>query len=108
MIVAKAITAFFTILNVIVFFKSYGAISYIKKKSSLVTILLSLIASLTCTVIAITAPVADIWYYSGGIFCLFASVVIAVDLISRYNELSTRAVPSFITRTGGKDNASDY
>ncbi|MBR2672070.1 MAG: hypothetical protein IKE27_07700 [Oscillospiraceae bacterium] len=106
--VTKVVTAFFTILNVVVFFKSYAAISYIKKKSSLVTILLSLIASLMCTVVAITAPVADIWYYSGGIFCLFASVVIAVDLISRYNELSTRAVPSFITRTGGKDNASDY
>ena len=107
-IAAKLFTAIFAALNVIVFFKSFAATNHIRNKTSLITILLSLIASLTCAVIAFTAPVQDIWYYSGGVFCLAASAVIAVDLISRYNELSTRAMPSFTSRTGGKDNASDY
>ena len=50
---------------------------------------------------------ADWWYYLGALAALGAAALMCIDLILRFNETSTRPLPSFYSRKGGNDNAQD-
>ena len=55
--------------------------------------------------VAYLQPVEDWWYYLGSLICLVAASAMSIDLILRYNETSTRPLPSFYSRKGGDDRA---
>ena len=89
------------------FLKTLSVSRYLKNKWSFLFALIAFGAVLYSFVVAATEPVQDWWYYLGGLICLTAASLMAIDLIRRYNESSTRPLPSFYTRKGGNDSAKD-
>ena len=69
--------------------------------------ILTLLAVGYAYVVANLQPVQDWWYYLGSLICLFAASIMAIDLIARYNETSTRPLPSFYSRKGGNDSVKE-
>ncbi len=93
------------ILQVFLTIREFVLIRHLKDKSSALTSLIALLAVACNYLISMYQPVEDWWYYLGTMVCLIASAVMSIDLIDRYNELSTRPLPSFYERKGGDDNA---
>lgn len=96
---------FVLILQAILFIRELILARHLKDKSSVLTSFVAL-ASVACNfMISVFQPVEDWWYYLGCIICLLAAGTMCLDLIDRFNDLSTRPLPSFYERKGGNDNA---
>lgn len=93
------------ILELIQFIRCLFISRHLKRKTSILTGLFGLAAVAAGFMTAVIAPVEDWWYYIGAMISLAAAVCMSLDLISRYNDLSTRPLPSFYERTGGNDHA---
>ncbi len=59
---------------------------------------------LLAIVISIWNPVSDLYYYSGAVISMGAVIWTLMDIIERYNVLTTRKLPQF-NRRGGDENA---
>lgn len=102
---AIALTFVMLILETIVFFKQINAARYLKNKRSVLVALFGFGSVFYAFMVASLQPVEDWWYYLGAIICLCAASAMSIDLILRYNETSTRPLPSFYSRKGGNDRA---
>ena len=61
-------------------------------------------AILLAIVIIIWNPVSDLYYYGGAVISMGAVIWTLMDIIGRYNMLTTRKLPQF-NRRGGDENA---
>lgn len=61
-------------------------------------------AILLAIVIGIWHPVSDLYYYGGAVISMGAVIWSLMDIIKRYNLLTTRKLPQF-NRRGGDENA---
>lgn len=61
-------------------------------------------AILLAIVIAIWDPVSDLYYYGGAVISMGAVIWTLLDIIGRYNLLTTRKLPQ-LNRRGGDENA---
>ena len=104
---AIAMTLMVLILEIFSFIRMLGIGIYLKKKRSLLIFLLGFLAIGYSFWVAVTEPVQDWWYYLGALVCLVASAIMCADMIARYNETSTRPLPSFYERKGGNDHAKE-
>jgi len=102
---ALALTFLVLVAEIISFIKAVNVTRHLKNKRSFFISLLGLCAIAYSFIIASTMPVQDWWYYLGGLLCLSAAAIMSADLIFRYNESSTRPLPSFYNRKGGNDRA---
>ncbi|MBQ6333533.1 MAG: hypothetical protein IJI46_00455 [Erysipelotrichaceae bacterium] len=102
---AMVITFIVMVLEAILFIKQLAAAMYLRNKRSVFICLLGLGSVIYAFAVAAAQPVQDWWYYLGALICLFAASSMSIDLIMRYNETSTRPLPSFYTRKGGDDRA---
>lgn len=102
---AIGITAIVLILQLILSLKSLNVARNLKKKHSLLVLLLAMTAIGYSFYTAYSQPVQDWWYYLGSLASLGAAALMCIDLIARYNETSTRPLPSFYERKGGDDHA---
>ncbi len=64
----------------------------------------SIVAFIISLFVQITQPVSDLYYYGAIIVSLVVEFLLLLDLISKYNILSTRPLPQFNHR-GGDDRA---
>ena len=104
---AIAITFIVLILQTIRFFKTMIVMRHVSNKRSLLPPLLAIGAVAYAFAVASAEPVQDWWYYLGALIALLAASLMALDLIARYNETSTRPLPSFYNRKGGNDSATE-
>lgn len=104
---AIALTFLVLILETISFIRTFMVTIYLKNKRSLLVILLALLGVGYSFGVAASEPVQDWWYYLGALICLVCASIMCIDLIARYNETSTRPLPSFYERKGGNDGAKD-
>lgn len=104
---AIALTFLVLILEIVSFVRTLMVTVYLKNKRSLLVALISLLGVGYSFFVAASEPVQDWWYYLGALICLLAASIMCADLIIRYNEASTRPLPSFYERKGGNDGAKD-
>ena len=104
---AIAMTFIVLILEIISLIKAFGIGIYLKKKRSLLIFLLGFLAIGYSFWVAAAEPVQDWWYYLGALVSLAASAIMCADMIARYNETSTRPLPSFYERKGGNDREKE-
>ena len=104
---AIAMTSIVAILAAINFIRTSSVVIFLKNKRSLIFSILTMLAILYAFMVAHQQPVQDWWYYLGALFALGAASLMCVDLIARFNETSTRPLPSFYSRKGGNDDAQD-
>ena len=104
---AIAMTFIILFLQAFRFVKTLSVTRYLKNKRSFLFALIALGSVIYSFLVAAGEPVQDWWYYLGGLICLSAASLMAIDLITRYNEASTRPLPSFYTRKGGNDSAKE-
>lgn len=102
---AIALTFIVLIFETIRFFRQIGVARYLKNKRSMLVALFGWGSVVYAFMVASMKPVEDWWYYLGALICLAAASAMSIDLILRYNETSTRPLPSFYSRTGGNDRA---
>ena len=102
---AIVLTFIILVLETVRFFKQIEAARYLKNKRSLFICFLGLASIIYAFAVASAEPVQDWWYYLGALICLMAASAMSIDLILRYNETSTRPLPSFYERKGGNDRA---
>ena len=95
------------ILQIFPFVKTINISRYLKNKSSFLIALFAMAAVTYSFGVTVQEPVQDWIYYAGGLVNLAAASIIALDLISRYNEKATRPLPSFFSRKGGNDSAKE-
>ena len=104
---AIAITFIVLILQTIRFIKTLIVMRHVSKKISLLLPVLAMGAVVYAFSVASAEPVQDWWYYLGALIALGAASLMCIDLIGRYNETSTRPLPSFYSRKGGNDSAKE-
>ena len=104
---AIGMTFIILFLQLFRFIKTLSVTRYLKNKWSYLYALIAFGAVVYSFLVAAAEPVQDWWYYLGGLICLFAASLMAIDLIRRYNDTSTRPLPSFYTRKGGNDSAKE-
>ncbi len=83
------------------------SISFIKKtelRDKVPANLYCLVATIVALAIVLMKPIHDYVYYIGTIISMVAVLLTLVDLIQKYNVLSTRKLPQFDYK-GGDDNA---
>ena len=102
---AIALTFIVLIFETIRFFRQIGVARYLRNKRSILVALFGWGSVIYAFMVASMKPVEDWWYYLGALICLAAASAMSIDLILRYNETSTRPLPSFYSRTGGNDHA---
>ena len=103
-------------------FKIYGAVSVIlllgalifiwaladsetAKKNLVLQIAGSVIAVGASAAILVWNPVSDLWFYGGSILAAAGVCLSFLGIISKYNILATRPLPTFYDRKGGNDRA---
>ena len=104
---AIAITFIVLVLQTVRFIKTLIVMVHVKNKRSLLLAVLAMGSVVYAFSVAASEPVQDWWYYLGALIALAAASLMAVDLIARYNETSTRPLPSFYSRKGGNDSAKE-
>ena len=104
---AMGITFIVLVLELFSFVKTLNITRHLRKKRSFFIAIITFGAIVYSFLIACAAPVQDWWYYLGSLICLFAASIMAMDLIGRFNETSTRPLPSFYTRKGGNDSVKE-
>ena len=102
---AIGMTAIVLLLQIVLFIKTIIVSFHLKNRSSFLIAALSMGSIGYSWTVAVSQPVQDWWYYLGALISLFVSSVTCYDLINRFNEASTRPLPSFYTRKGGNDYA---
>ena len=102
---ALALTFIILILQSIRFVRQINVARYLKNKRSILVCILGMGSVVYAFMVAYLQPVEDWWYYLGSLICLVAASAMSIDLILRYNETSTRPLPSFYSRKGGDDRA---
>lgn len=95
------------IVEIVFFFRTIGLAGKVKEKSMIPEALSALGAALIAILIAVLRPVSDLFWYIGCIASLLAVLVTSLGLISKYNILATRPIPTFFDREGGNDSAKD-
>jgi predicted cation transporter len=95
------------IVEIVFFFRTIGLAGKVKEKSMIPEALSALGAALIAILIAVLGPVSDFFWYIGCIASLLAVLVTSLGLISKYNILATRPIPTFFDREGGNDSAKD-
>lgn len=98
---AILVAGLFTVFS---FVNSNSRIAKLGGKDKISASLYCLIAIIIALIIAFIGPVHDAFYYVGAMIALVATFITLVDLIKKYNVLSTRRLPQFDYR-GGDDNA---
>ena len=105
---AVAVTAVFIFFSALVFIISSDRWhKYIQpdlKKEMFPVLVKPMAAILLAIVIIIWNPVSDLYYYGGAIVSMGAVIWTLMDIIRRYNVLTTRKLPQF-NRRGGDENA---
>ena len=104
---AQVITFLLLLPELISFIRTFMVVIHLSKKRSLLIAFLGLLAVIYAFVVASLEPVMDYWYYTGALIALTASALMCIDMMARYNETSTRPLPSFYSRKGGNDRAKD-
>ena len=104
---AIGLTFLVLILSIFTFMKSLNITRHLRNKRSFLIALIAFGSIFYSFVVAAAEPVQDWWYYLGALICLFAASIMAIDLMMRYNETSTRPLPSFYTRKGGNDSVKE-
>ncbi|MBQ9158194.1 MAG: hypothetical protein IJ136_02535 [Erysipelotrichaceae bacterium] len=102
---ALALTFIILILQSIRFVRQINVARYLRNKRSILVCILGMGSVVYAFMVAYLQPVEDWWYYLGSLICLVAASAMSIDLILRYNETSTRPLPSFYSRKGGDDRA---
>lgn len=98
---------YYAVLGTVLAFSSAKSLVYVKEKT-LILLNLFLWAGIICAfAIALWSPVHDYYYYFGCIACGVATAIGSIGLIKYYNLLTTRPIPSFFDREGGRDNAKN-
>ena len=104
-------------------FKIYGAVSVLlliglligvgvladtetARKSLFIHSAGSVLAAGAAAAILVWNPVSDLWFYSGSILAAVGVCLTFLGIISKYNILATRPLPSFYDRKGGNDRAN--
>ena len=100
---AVAICTVVTFLEIISYFRTMSSAIWLKNKRSIFFSTLTLVSVIAGFIIAVKAPVDDWWYYLGALDALAAAGIMCIDLLLRFNETSTRPLPSFYERKGGND-----
>lgn len=105
---AVALTAVFIIFFVLAYIISTDRLQQSIQKGSFKESLPVLVkpgaAILLSIVIIIWNPVSDLYYYGGAVISMGAVIWTLMDIIGRYNMLTTRRLPQF-NRRGGDENA---
>ncbi|MBD5525824.1 MAG: hypothetical protein HDR04_15675 [Lachnospiraceae bacterium] len=105
---AVALTAVFIIFFVLAYIISTDRLQQSIQKGSFKESLPVLVkpgaAILLSIVIIIWNPVSDLYYYGGAVISMGAVIWTLMDIIGRYNMLTTRRLPQF-NRWGGDENA---
>ena len=103
-------------------FKIYGGVSVIlllvvillivtmaetemARKNLFLQIAGSVIAVAAAGAILVWNPVSDLWFYGGSILAAIGVCLTFLGIISKYNILATRPLPTFYDRKGGNDRA---
>ena len=100
-------TTFYGIFGTILAFSSARILFYVQEKTLGLLNLISWLGIILPLAIAIWQPVEDYYYYIGCIGCGVATALTSVGLIKYYNLLTTRPIPTFFDREGGRDHAKD-
>lgn len=90
--------------SVIAMIKSVAFMKGTELKNQMPANLYCLVATVVALVIVLLKPIHDYVYYMGTIVAMVAVLLTLVDLIQKYNVLSTRKLPQFDYK-GGDDNA---
>lgn len=92
------------VISLIAFIKSIAYIKQTEIKNKIPANLYCFVATVIAIGIVLLKPIHDWCYYLGTILSMLAVVLTLIDLIRKYNVLSTRRLPQFDYR-GGDDNA---
>lgn len=92
------------VITLIAFIKSILYIGKTEIKNKIPANLYCLLATVIASSIVLIKPIHDWCYYLGTILAMVAVVLTLIDLIRKYNVLSTRRLPQFDYK-GGDDNA---
>ncbi|MBR3226914.1 MAG: DUF4040 domain-containing protein, partial [Erysipelotrichaceae bacterium] len=104
---AVAVCTVVGFLEIISYFRTLSSAVWLKNKCSIFFSTLTLVSVIAGFIIAVRAPVDDWWYYLGALIALAAAALMCTDLLLRFNETSTRPLPSFYERKGGNDREED-
>ncbi len=80
---------------------------YVREKTMALYNLIAWIAIVGAFLVAAWDPVQDFYYYIACAICGFGAAITSIGLIRYYNLLTTRPIPTFFDREGGRDNAKD-
>ena len=89
----------------VLFFIAALAESETAKKNMVIQIAGSVIAVGASAAILVWNPVSDLWFYGGSILAAAGVCLSFLGIISKYNILATRPLPTFYDRKGGNDRA---
>lgn len=95
-------------IGLCIFLYNLSLLKRVKEKSMIIPAASSFAAVILSLIIAWAEPVRDYYYYIGCILCMAGVAVTCIELIRRYNLLTTRAVPTLYDRKGGDDSGKDY
>lgn len=84
-----------------------SALRYVREKSIRLFNFVAWAALVGAFVIAAWNPVDDIYYYFGCLGCGLGAALGSFGLINYYNLLTTRPIPTFFDREGGRDNEKE-
>ena len=87
--------------------KARSALRFVREKSIRIVNLVAWLPLAVSFAIAAWNPVEDYYYYLGCIACGVGAALTSIGLIKYYNLLSTRPIPTFFDREGGRDNAKE-
>ncbi|MDE6388300.1 MAG: hypothetical protein K2L82_10915 [Lachnospiraceae bacterium] len=105
---AAAVTVVFIIFAFLAYIISSNRLPKYIQKGSLKERFPMLAKPIAAILLAITIiiwnPVSDLYYYGGSVISMSAVIWTLMDIIERYNVLTTRKLPQF-NRRGGDENA---
>ena len=100
-----ATTFIFAVIGTIKAISSARVLRYIKEKTMALYNLIAWAAIVGAFFVAAWEPVHDYYYYIACALCGLGAAITSVGLIRYYNLLTTRPIPTFFDREGGRDNA---
>ena len=95
------------IVALILFISVIADARYLEEKTEALAVFWPLLSVFYSGVISFLIPASDLWFYAGSLLCMLSSLILCLTLIRIYNRLSTRPIPSFFDRKGGRDHAED-
>lgn len=88
-------------------FLGRSSLRYVREKSIRLFNFITWAALIFAFAIAAWNPVEDMYYYLGCLGCGLGAALGSIGLIKYYNLLTTRPLPTFFDREGGRDNAKE-